>query len=420
MWRPHRWISARLHRALFLWFGATIACSAAVFLVVLSIGHVGHGSWSHVSDKIVDLVSREFSRNWYNDEKRTALADDCAATFGVLLELRNTDGTVLSRHGQGPCSKEAPVIHVADGDGRLVGEIRFCRNRGFLRSMPVSALFGLIAAALVLWGATGLLARKLAWPLRKVAAVAKQLGDGNLQSRIDFGAAGRLNGEVQILARSINSMAERIEKQLTDQKQLLAAVSHELRTPLGHVQVLLETAEEQQVDPDLIEELRKEIIEMDALVGQLLANSRLEFDALQRQELDAGEVGADALKRHGLSSSALELTGTMAMSADATLLSRALANLIRNAETHGRGLVALQVCGDEEETRFEVYDRGDGFSDTASPDLFDPFQRGSGGGESALGLGLALVKRIAVAHRGRAWASNDREGGARVGFSVGR
>ena len=66
---------------------------------------------------------------------------------------------------------------------------------------------------------------------------------------------------------------------------------------------------------------------------------------------------------------------------------------------------------------FEVEDAGKGFSDEAAKRLFQPFN-GSAGETSSLGLGLALVRRIAQAHGGSAYAENIPEGGARVGFDV--
>jgi signal transduction histidine kinase len=50
--------------------------------------------------------------------------------------------------------------------------------------------------------------------------------------------------------------------------------------------------------------------------------------------------------------------------------------------------------------------------------VFDAFYRGDG--SSSLGLGLALVERIARAHGGRAWAENRADGGASVHFEIPR
>jgi signal transduction histidine kinase len=62
-------------------------------------------------------------------------------------------------------------------------------------------------------------------------------------------------------------------------------------------------------------------------------------------------------------------------------------------------------------------DRGPGFAPGDEVRVFDRFYRGAGAGSQAhgsLGLGLSLVKRIAEAHGGRAFAANQPGGGACV------
>jgi signal transduction histidine kinase len=86
---------------------------------------------------------------------------------------------------------------------------------------------------------SGAIAFRLTRPLIMVVKAARELGDGKLDTRLDVHRHG---GEMRVLASAINDMAEKIEQQMADQKQLLAAVSHELRTPLGHMRVLVETA----------------------------------------------------------------------------------------------------------------------------------------------------------------------------------
>jgi signal transduction histidine kinase len=102
--------------------------------------------------------------------------------------------------------------------------------------------------------------------------------------------------------------------------------------------------------------------------------------------------------------------------ADATLLGRALVNLLDNAKKHGGGVEALKVKRENGHVAFEVEDRGDGFAEGDESKVFEPFYRR--GENGSLGLGLALVKRIAEAHGGRAYAENRGEGGARVGVEL--
>ena len=132
--------------------------------------------------------------------------------------------------------------------------------------------------------------------------MARDLGEGRLQSRFDVRFA---RGEVRSLAEVMNGMAERIERQLKDQRELLAAVSHELRTPLARVRLLLELG--RGGDASVLDQLEREVLEMDALVGELLASARLDFTAMARVPLDAGDLGARALERAALPPALLEV-----------------------------------------------------------------------------------------------------------------
>ena len=100
---------------------------------------------------------------------------------------------------------------------------------------------------------------------------------------------------------------------------------------------------------------------------------------------------------------------------DPTLVRRAVANLLDNADRHGGGAVAVRVERRGDEVVVEVDDAGPGVSAERQADAFRGFVPSSAGG---LGLGLTLVARIAVAHGGRAWTDARPGGGARVGFAV--
>src|SRR5258708_24880223 len=110
----------------------------------------------------------------------------------------------------------------------------------------VIAFFGLSIVS-------GMVAFRLTRPLLMVVRAARDIGDGKLDRRLPLG-----RGEMRILAMSINDMADKIQQQLKDQRQLLAAVSHELRTPLGHMRVLVETARETK-DTKAMDEPDREI-----------------------------------------------------------------------------------------------------------------------------------------------------------------
>lgn len=277
----------------------------------------------------------------------------------------------------------------------------------------------IVAGALVLWIASGVIAFRLTRPLAQLVDITRRIGAGELDARMSPGRMG--SGELRMIAVAINDMAERVERTVAGERELLAAVSHELRTPLGHLRVLLDLARQRGAETHVVDELEAEVLAIDNLVGQLLARSRVEFGNHEQQRLDAVELALRALERAGLDPTLLEADAErIELHGDAALLLQALANLIRNAEEHGGGVTRLSVVTAGVATAFEVDDDGPGFPEDELERAFESFHQGhdraAGGG--SLGLGLALVRRIAEAHGGQAYARN-RAPGACVGFTVG-
>jgi signal transduction histidine kinase len=310
----------------------------------------------------------------------------------------------------------ACIAHVLGVDGHHL-----------VRSVAVIMFF-----VFLLWGVSGKIARGLARPFVELSRVAQEIGKGNLDARYTFGRRGR-TGESFLIGISINQMAERIGKQIRDQRELLAAVSHEVRTPLARIRMLAELGRSRAVadgfvvDAKMLDDLDREVIEIDALIGELLASSRLDFAAITRVDLEAGDVARRALERQTLTPPLRLPDEPLAFTADPTLIQRALANLLHNAVVHAGGVDAMVVTGTPGTVRFEVMDRGPGIAPGEEKKVFESFYRGASGAESndhthsALGLGLALVDRIAKAHGGHAFAESRKDGaGACMGLEIPR
>jgi len=301
-------------------------------------------------------------------------------------------------------------------------------GHGWLAAHPLRAVLLFGAPAVALWTATGRVARRIAQPLYELTRAAQDIGAGNLKARVS--AAGFGFDETAVLSSAFNEMAARLERQLAEERELLASVSHELRTPLARIRLLVEIARQarggqgpsqgqgQGNDPRTLDEIEREAIEIDALVGELLASARIEFQAVAPKPLDAVEVARRALERAGEDAAKLvSAPPPIPFAADPTLVGRALANLLDNARKHGSGLVRLEVRAEGAGVTFVVVDRGRGFAPGDESRVFERFYRGAdpdAGSHGSLGLGLALVKRIADAHGGRVHAANEPGGGARV------
>jgi signal transduction histidine kinase len=215
---------------------------------------------------------------------------------------------------------------------------------------------------------------------------------------------------------------------MADQKQLLAEVSHELRTPLARIRLLVELARTGKMDGATLDEIEREAVEIDRLVGELLASARLDFSALNRRPLDGADLARRAAERAGLPPAAVSVeTEDAGLEGDATLIARALANLLDNARKHGGGVERLRVGARAGAVRFVVEDRGPGFSAEEAARLGEalargerPHRNGQARPEGSLGLGLALVHRIARSHGGRLALESRPEGGARVTLEIAR
>jgi two-component system OmpR family sensor kinase len=405
---------ARLQRRLFLWFGATILFTGLVVGAVVGVFGPG-GHFREDLGRVEALAVAEFARAWPRPSERRDLTHSVARALNADVTLLDTSGAVVEQAGA-PCPRGTTVLDVGGPSGAL-GTVHACFHRQ--HHPPLGFLFGLIAAVLALWTASAAIAWRLTRPLAELVRVTQAIGAGDLAARVRLGR--HRTGEVGALADSVNEMAARIERQLREERTLLAAVSHELRSPLARMRMLVELA--RGGSPERLDELEREIVGIDALIGKLLASSRLEFGELRLESLTARQVAARALEVAGADAALLDDASHGAIvDVDPTLIGRALGNLLENAERHAGGAVSLRVTVDRGSRRglvtFEVVDRGQGFAPDALEHAFEPFfsshSREAAREGGSLGLGLTLVARIARAHGGRAFAENRPEGGARA------
>ncbi len=286
----------------------------------------------------------------------------------------------------------------------------------------------LLAVLATAWPLAWIATMRLVRPLRDLARVATEIRGGRLERRMALPEAhDAAADEVGEVAGALRGVADRVARQLADQRALMAAVSHELRSPLARVRVLVEMLREGTAPPSAHDDAQREIDAMDALVGDLLAAARIDFEALALRDLDVRDLARRALELASLDQNVLaDPTGgaPLRVRADPTLAARAVFALLDNARRYGAGNVTLRIEERGSDVRLEVLDDGPGFPPGAEQDAFAPFWRGTTADGTPAprgeGLGLALVRRVATAHGGDAGAANRPEGGARVWIDLPR
>ena len=218
---------------------------------------------------------------------------------------------------------------------------------------------------------------------------------------------------------------------IDDQRSaLLRSVSHDLRTPLSSIRAVATDLRDgvtydDETRGELLTMVCDEIDRLDRLVDNLLSLSRIEADAFHpdRQAVDLEELIADRLRRLAPIFKELHvrtrLPGDLPLvEADYAHIDRVLTNLLANAARHAPPGSDVWVIAQTEGgvVRVEVSDRGMGVADGTEDAIFEPFQRGEGGGSS--GIGLAICKAIITAHGGTIGVERTFGGGATFTFTL--
>jgi signal transduction histidine kinase len=279
---------------------------------------------------------------------------------------------------------------------------------------------GLVGVAVAL--ATYPIVRRLTRRLEALQYSVQQWGDGNLSVRVPV--AG--DDEVGFLATRFNRAAEQVETPvkardalLASQKSLLANASHELRSPLTRIRMGLEfmPSPTDSAAGQAKEEIARNIGELDQLIDEILLASRLDAKEADLGTIESVDLIGLAAEECARTEASLEVQadgGELAVPGVSKLLRRAVRNLLENARRHANGPAALILARDGAMALIRVCDSGPGVPDAFQKRIFEPFYRLPGASErdGGVGLGLALVKSIALRHGGSVQCSNQVSGGA--------
>ncbi|MPV86658.1 sensor histidine kinase [Ostreibacterium oceani] len=254
----------------------------------------------------------------------------------------------------------------------------------------------------------------------RISRVSKAIMAGDLTLRIP---TTQYNDDIEDLARNLNNMLDQIDDLMAGMRQVSNNVAHDLRTPLTRLRASIETIARKS-DGDIKEEAEQALVETDNLLNtfaSLLRISQVESGAVEKRKtpfdlsalvhevVDFYEVLAEEKEQ----SIALDLAKNIILSGDKTLISQAIINIFTNAVKYapesGHINISLTAIANNSVAELVIHDSGNGVPDSEISKITQRFFRleSHRKTENGSGLGLAMVKAIIDAHRGRLSFEND-------------
>ncbi|MFI6617389.1 ATP-binding protein [Streptomyces sp. NPDC050528] len=468
MGRLRRFVATRRPRLVSLRTTFVVSFAAVTAAVTLLVGVLSYGAAARLvrvdQESVFDQVVQDLQ-----DEVRThqMTTDDfsSSAPGHDIVRPARTDVQVLGRDG-GVLDSGSPALPVTGDDRAIAGDRiagktvehkdvtvgedvyriatvslgagrgavqvaqEFSDTEDLLRALQ-QRTFVLMAAVVVLAGLCGWwLARRITRRLIVLTAAAEDVARTR---RLGVQVPVTGYDEVGRLGRAFDRMLGRLAQSEEDQRRLIQDAGHELRTPLTSLRTnisLLRRIDElpPSTREELVADLSQEARELTDLVNELVDLAAGQSDTEPPQQVDLADIAEDVA---GLARRRTGRDITVRASGDTTtdgrpgMLQRAISNLVENAakfDRAGQTPIEIAVSGPARPgtVRVEVLDRGPGVSETDLIRIFDRFYRAADARSlPGSGLGLSIVREVALAHGGAPFALRREGGGAVIGFTVG-
>ncbi|MFJ7331667.1 ATP-binding protein [Streptomyces sp. NPDC101116] len=357
------------------------------------------------------------------------------------LPVTGTDVRIAAAAGSGQVAEHKDVdvgsdvyrvatVSLGGGRGAVQVAQEFSDVEDLLRALQQRTLL-LMAAVVVAAGLFGWwLARRIT---RRLVVLTDAAEDVARTRRLGIQVPVAGHDEVGRLGRAFDRMLGRLAQSEEDQRRLVQDAGHELRTPLTSLRTnisLLRRIDElpPQAREELVADLGQEARELTDLVNELVDLAAGQSDTEPPQRVDVADIAeevAGAARRRSGRQILLRTSGDTTTDGRPGMLTRALSNLVENAvkfDRGGRAPVEIVVSGPARpgRIRIEVLDRGPGIDDRDLTRVFDRFYRAADARSlPGSGLGLSIVREVALAHGGAPFAFRREGGGTVTGFTVG-
>ncbi|MEU0133873.1 two-component system sensor histidine kinase CseC [Streptomyces sp. NPDC006296] len=311
--------------------------------------------------KINDPSLPDSLRSQMQENRRATHVDEYAdGVPDVWAAVPLANGDILSLH-----------TRFADRSSMIMSDL----DRALIIG-SVSVVFGGCALGVLIGG-------QLSRRLRKAAAAAGRVAQGNTDVRVRTAVGGVVRDETDELARAVDALTDALNERIEAERRVTADIAHELRTP---VTGLLTAAE--LLPPGRPTELVRDRAQaMRTLVEDVLEVARLD-SASERAELQELPLGEFVSRRIRLLDPdvPVQVLHESWVSTDPRRLERILGNLLGNAAKHGAGPVEVTVEG----RVVRIRDHGPGFPETLLQEGPSRFRTGSSD-RAGRGHGLGLT-----------------------------
>jgi len=356
----------------------------------------------------------------------------------MALTLIRSDGSALydntavlaTAHSAQHINFRYPALATAGGEitARLV--LSTASDDQFLHRLAATLLGAAMTGALLVSFGSFVLVRIGLGPVHFLVDQTMRLEADNLRQRLD-GSGQPL--ELQPLIKQFNALLERLCRAYEQLEGFNADVAHELRTPLATLITSTELAMRRTHDPVASQELLgsnlEELRRMAGIVNDMLFLSHANSGAEARREplASLAALARDVAEYHdaAIAEADLQLSieGDASGDFDASLLKRALSNLLGNATRYALPQSTVRIRIDRPDNgsiSLAVINQGQEIAEADLLRLFDRFYRVDAARPQASvnhGLGLSIVAAIARMHRGHPFALSG-GGETRIGFTV--
>ena len=206
--------------------------------------------------------------------------------------------------------------------------------------------------------------------------------------------------------------------------EFLATLAHELRNPLAPLRSSLDVLKLGRMGGSAVEIMDRQLGHLVRLVDDLMEVSRItrgevelrrELVSLNQAIRNAVEASEPLIRAGGHRLNIAMPADPIMLDADPVRLAQIFGNLLNNAAKYSEagGSISVEVRREAAEAVVAISDTGDGIEPEQLPQLFKVFARGSQSAsrnQTGLGIGLALVRRLAEMHGGRVEAESQGAG----------